>query len=237
MRNVLILTFMFISVCCLGQVPTDWQVDGLKGKVKKSTTSWLLSDTAIVIEETSYNKQGFKTEIRHYDDYSFSEQQKGIKPKCTALDKFSVLDTTSKREVITYDCFSKKVLNKEVKRVEYWESDKIYVVSEEYLDSKEIRFTKQYFEGYRLMKSTSYVSSSQDDNSDNRPTPTAYFYNEVGDLVKTHTYFDMVDSTGDRITTIAVVNKDEKGNVVEYKERVEGTELGSNVSCRYEYYE
>lgn len=34
MRNVLILTFILISVSCLGQVPTDWQLMNLKGKVK-----------------------------------------------------------------------------------------------------------------------------------------------------------------------------------------------------------
>lgn len=79
MRNMLILTFILISVSCLGQIPTDWQLMNLKGKVKfiKCQTTMAFgvrilagSDLATIVPlryiEYSFDNNGYLLRELHY---------------------------------------------------------------------------------------------------------------------------------------------------------------------------
>lgn len=71
MRNVLILTFMFISVCCLGQVPTDWQLMNLKGKVKSIGIRPAVKLGYVGSDDLSINHGMYYYRAMKFDEYGY----------------------------------------------------------------------------------------------------------------------------------------------------------------------
>ncbi|APA91160.1 hypothetical protein [Myroides sp. C4067] len=236
MRNMLILIFILISVFCLGQIPTDWQVDGLKGKVKNMEIVMNgVGESACFEEVNVYNEEGY------YLSKKMSVLDEKAPDVAMFLNMMENYEPYKGNKRITISFLGDKV--EIAKGTEEWQSDSIRVnISKgiswgESSEEKEvlINITTETFNGKGLLVKSLYedeFSSSTD--LPGKRLETVNTFNTEGYL----TSLRVNDLNKNTSTELKVVNVelDIKGNVT-VQEHYEDDVLVLNKTFTYEYYD
>lgn len=235
MRNVLILTFMFISVCCLGQVPNDLQLSGIKGKVKSMTIDKEFTNGYKSRDVYNYNEEGYLTSDLSYDNKLFSGRFSN-NVHCVKGLKYNTFSSANSREVFTKYCDSSDEETTPRNYLESWTADnqKVYVYDMQGAGAEK-NVKRFYDKEYKLVREDHYETMSNRGRLYTSSGVSNYKYDVNGDLIEI--FQDAVNNGVDfkSVFTNKVVEKDKQGNIKKRLVVFNGDEGLSEYS--YEYYD
>ncbi|MDM1372108.1 hypothetical protein HX052_07275 [Myroides marinus] len=180
MKKLLLMLFVTMSFLVQGQVPTDWQVDGLKGKVKKMTMVRTWTDGAIKKEEVLYNVVGVKTKTLLYDT-----DDSGSSLVCEYQNIYREYKD-NKRYIISLPCEEEDneyTMSNRTPDREYWTADRQQVFIYGFLGNDSYS-RSTYDEEYRLINKESYTKFSSGGEERIVVSNVFYTYNEGGELIR-----------------------------------------------------
>ncbi|SEI48203.1 hypothetical protein SAMN04488018_10178 [Myroides marinus] len=233
MKKLLLLLFITMSFLVQGQVPTDWQVDGLKGKVKKRTMVRTWTDGAIKKEEVLYNAEGVKTKTLLYDT-----DGNGSSLICEYQNIYREYND-NKRYIISLPCEEEDneytMSNRTFDR-EYWTADRQQVFIYGFLGNDSYS-RSTYDEEYRLINKENYTKFSSGEEESVDVSNIFYTYNEGGELIRLD-YSSKSDNEEEKSYYLYEIQKrDKRDNII--RRIVQDKEKKNRVTEEfiYEYYE
>lgn len=192
MRKALLFIVLLIGQYHYAQEfvpPTDWQVEGLKGRVKKMTVVNIVDDKEVDKMEIFYNTKGYRTNTLIYDkDAEYTEYTEyTLVLGATNIymeykdDKRYVLVPLYQEEENNQENGVEEVLKKDIFYTEYWTSDRQQVVVYKDVDS----YTKSmYNEDYKPMSKERYSKYSIDGKESVVTSNIYYAYTDNSELIR-----------------------------------------------------
>ncbi|UVD80617.1 hypothetical protein NWE55_05015 [Myroides albus] len=233
---MLILAFILISVSCLGQIPTDWQVDGVKGKVKNMEIVMNgVGESAYFKEVNVYNEEGY------YLSKKMSVSDDKAPDVTMFLNMMENYEPYKGNKRSTTSFLGDKV--EIAKGTEEWQSDSVRLnISNgiswgESSEEKEVLInitTETFNEKGLLVKSLYEDEFRSSTDLPGKRLETVNTFNTEGYLIS----FRVNDLNKNTSTELKVVNVelDIKGNVIVQK-HYEDDVLVLNKTFTYEYYD
>lgn len=232
MSKTLTLLCMIVCLSAQAQVPTDWQVDGLKGKVKKLIKLYSLDSGKKYMEEINYDKAGFITTRVSYTniDPEHYYSMELIKDKEYSYSAYK----GNKRliKVISFD-YVKRTPTYTEKHQEEWLAGRnqyIYVFGEK--SSEGNSYVVRIYNTKNQLTTEEYFNVNKKSEGTN-----TFYYTMSGDISKKkynrNNQYYVLD--GDEVNSIEI-KKDKKNNVIDQYFKRKSIDGFYTEQSTYEYY-
>lgn len=232
MKKLLLLLFITMSFLVQGQVPTDWQVDGLKGKVKKMTLMRTLADGSIKKEEVLYNVEGYKTKKLIYD--TGGNESSLICVYQSIYREYK----DNKRYIVSLPCEeedNESTMNNRSPDREYWTADRQLVLIYGFLGNDSYS-RNTYDEEYSLINKESYAKFSSGGEQRVVVSNIFYTYNEGGELIRLD-YSSKSNNEEEKLVYLYETQKrDNRGNILRRIVQDKEKKNSYTEEFTYEYY-